>query len=193
MIFVETPELYKKITSKYILSLDPNNVTWLENIVAGSAEVQHVIGRDEDLEQGFVLCKDWKWAGDLIDDLYLLAICNRKDIKSIRDLNSTHLPLLRNMKKKILLWITEKYKVPESKLLLYVHYPPSHYHFHVHVSHLENSRGKLLGKSILFHELVENLELFDNYYLVRSLQFSLSSSHPLAVDLLEGGSYVPDR
>eukprot|EP01126_Amoeba_proteus_P002257 TRINITY_DN1070_c0_g1_i1.p1 TRINITY_DN1070_c0_g1~~TRINITY_DN1070_c0_g1_i1.p1 ORF type:complete len:187 (+),score=30.42 TRINITY_DN1070_c0_g1_i1:560-1120(+) len=132
-------------------------------------------------------------AGDLIDDLYLLAICNRKDIKSIRDLNSTHLPLLRNMKKKILLWITEKYKVPESKLLLYVHYPPSHYHFHVHVSHLENSRGKLLGKSILFHELVENLELFDNYYLVRSLQFSLSSSHPLAVDLLEGGSYVPDR
>lgn len=32
-----------------------------------------------------------------LDDLYLIAICHRRDIKSLRDLTPEHLPLLRNI------------------------------------------------------------------------------------------------
>lgn len=32
-----------------------------------------------------------------LDDLYLIAICHRRGIKSLRDLTPEHLPLLRNI------------------------------------------------------------------------------------------------
>lgn len=32
-----------------------------------------------------------------LDDLYLLAIVNRSDLKSLRDLTSEHVPLLQNV------------------------------------------------------------------------------------------------
>lgn len=35
-----------------------------------------------------------------LDDLYLIAIVNRRDIKSLRDLRSEHIPLLENILKK---------------------------------------------------------------------------------------------
>lgn len=35
-----------------------------------------------------------------VDDLYLIAIVNQRNIRSLRDLRSTHLPLLRNIYKK---------------------------------------------------------------------------------------------
>lgn len=35
-----------------------------------------------------------------LDDLYLIAIVHRKDVKSLRDLTPDHLPLLRNVREK---------------------------------------------------------------------------------------------
>lgn len=35
-----------------------------------------------------------------VDDLYLIAIVNQRNIRSLRDLRSTHLPLLKNIYKK---------------------------------------------------------------------------------------------
>lgn len=35
-----------------------------------------------------------------VDDLYLIAIVNQRNIRSLRDLRSTHIPLLKNIYKK---------------------------------------------------------------------------------------------
>lgn len=56
---------------------------------------------DTDPINGFVAVPDLKWNGE-IDTLYFLAICNRRDLKSLRDLTADHLPLLRNIKEKTL-------------------------------------------------------------------------------------------
>lgn len=49
-----------------------------------------------DEENGFLLLPDLKWSGK-IDELYLLAIIKKRNIKSLRDLTSDHLPLLQNI------------------------------------------------------------------------------------------------
>ena len=40
---------------------------------------------------------DIKWDGKQMGDLYVIAICHKHGIRSIRDLDETHLPLLKNI------------------------------------------------------------------------------------------------
>lgn len=49
-----------------------------------------------DEEIGFLLLPDLKWSGK-INELYLLAIIKKRNIKSLRDLTADHLPLLKNI------------------------------------------------------------------------------------------------
>lgn len=70
---------------------------WVYNILEGREEQDRIILRDPDPETGFVLLPDFKWDQKDLQNLYLLAICNQRNICSLRDLRSHHLPLLRNM------------------------------------------------------------------------------------------------
>lgn len=49
-----------------------------------------------DEDNGFLLLPDLKWSGK-ISELYLLAIVKKRNIKSLRDLTTNHLPLLKNI------------------------------------------------------------------------------------------------
>lgn len=69
------------------------------NILEHKSEVERIHFEDADPINGFIMVPDLKWNGE-IDSLYLLAIINRRDIKSIRDLTDEHLPLLKNIKEK---------------------------------------------------------------------------------------------
>ena len=55
---------------------------------------------DTDPQDGFVLLPDMKWDRKQMENLYLVAICYRRGIKSLRDLDASHLPLLRNIRDK---------------------------------------------------------------------------------------------
>lgn len=46
---------------------------------------------------GFILLPDLKWDKKQLSDLYLVAICHRHGLRSIRDLTSSDIPLLRNI------------------------------------------------------------------------------------------------
>ena len=52
---------------------------------------------DPDPVTGFVLLPDLKWDQKQLENLYLVAICHVHGIKSLRDLNKSHLPLLKNI------------------------------------------------------------------------------------------------
>ena len=74
-----------------------------------------------------------------MDALYLTVIVHRRDIKSLRDLNASHLPLLKEIRRKVLEVIPQKYPaVGADEVRLFVHYQPTYYHFHVHVAHLRH-------------------------------------------------------
>lgn len=70
---------------------------WVYNILERKSETERVVYENTHPSDGFVLLPDLKWDGKQVETLYLLAICNDRSIKSIRDLNQKHLPLLNNI------------------------------------------------------------------------------------------------
>ena len=67
------------------------------NILEKKAEVERVVFEDSDPVTGFVLLPDLKWNQKQMENMYLVAICHVRGIKSLRDLNQSHLPLLKNI------------------------------------------------------------------------------------------------
>lgn len=70
------------------------------NILDKKAEVERVVFEDMDPLTGFVLLPDLKWDQKQLENMYLVAICHAYGIKSLRDLNRSHLPLLKNIQLK---------------------------------------------------------------------------------------------
>ena len=84
-----------------------------------------------------------KWDGTTMSALYLTAILHRKDLSSIRDLNSSHIPLLTNIREAIVNATTTKWpEVSRDQLRLYFHCttpPPPNPPF---LSSLDTSHGR---------------------------------------------------
>lgn len=177
-IFVaETPEVYNKIVEPYIDRVikskdDPNR--WVFNILEGKSEVENVIFNDPDPDSGFMLTRSIKSSGS-DDDLYMLAICHRRDIRSIRDLNDTHLVLLKNILTKGTKVIKDKFKKHKGSLRLFVHYQPTFYHFHVHIKAVDPSSYIASDRDHLLNTIISNLMLNSDYYKKATI------THPLAV------------
>ena len=175
----ETPEMYEKITKPFVEEKALSH-QWVYNILEGKSETERVLLRDEDTELGFVLMPDLKW--DVTDrtTLYLLAIVLRHDIKSIRDLTKEHLPLLRNIRSKSLVFITEKWGYSPCEIRAYIHYQPSYYHFHVHFTFCGyEAPGTHVGKAHLLHEIIDNISLFPDFYSKKTLSFIYPTTHVL--------------
>lgn len=68
------------------------------NILEGKSEQDRVVHDNKCEKEGFVLLPDLKWDGITKETLYLLAIVRQRGIKSLRDLDESHLPLLRRIR-----------------------------------------------------------------------------------------------
>lgn len=71
---------------------------WVYNILEGKTEQDRIIYDNKSESEGFVLLPDLKWDGLTKETLYLLAIVRQRGIKSLRDLDETHLPLLKRIR-----------------------------------------------------------------------------------------------
>lgn len=71
-----------------------------------------------------------------MDKLYCLALVHRRDVRSLRDLRSEHLPMLRNVLQRGAEAIKDTYGVPQEHLRVFMHYLPSYFHLHVHFVHV---------------------------------------------------------
>ncbi|XP_075987655.1 decapping enzyme, scavenger [Anticarsia gemmatalis] len=172
-IVLETPELYDKLTLPH-LEKEQFNLQWVYNILEGTSEQDRIVHDNKCEREGFVLLPDLKWDGVTTETLYLLAIVRQRGIKSLRDLDETHLPLLRRIrdegKKKIL----EKYNVAGSQLRIYLHYQPSFYHLHVHFTYLKHEApGIYAEKSHLLDTVIDNIEMIGDYYKKATLPFTI--------------------
>lgn len=61
------------------------------------AESDRIVYEDKHPEHGFILVPDLKWEQTQTKNLYVMAVCYKRGIKTLRDLNAVHLPLLRNI------------------------------------------------------------------------------------------------
>lgn len=129
----ETPEIYKKHIINYIQTMKGSRLQWLYNILDHKAETEKIIYEDPDPETGFLLLPDMyvpndlsfinrKWDGSTISSLYLCAIFRRYDLSSIRDLNESHIPLLRTIQNSVIHATTSKWpEVSADQLRMYIH------------------------------------------------------------------------
>ncbi|KAJ2217103.1 hypothetical protein EV179_000870 [Coemansia sp. RSA 487] len=176
----ETPQLYSQITKTYIESQPASRIQWVYNILAKKTESDRIIFEDPDPVNGFIILPDLKWDVLNSNSMYLVAIVHRRDIKSLRDLTRQHLPLLKNIEQKSQN-AAQKYGVPSDQLCLYVHYQPSYYHFHVHITNVNfESRGMHAGRAHLLDTIIYNIEsISESYYQNAILPFVLGSNNDL--------------
>ncbi|OMH79332.1 m7GpppX diphosphatase [Zancudomyces culisetae] len=176
----ETPELYKLVTKKYIESEDLSRTSWVYNILEGKAEVDRVVYKDTDPNEGFVLLPDSKWDGITLKTLYLVALVNDRSIKSLRDLTSKHVGLLKNIRHKSMETIKCRYPgITESDIMMFVHYLPSYYHFHVHIINVNFDAGSVsanVGRAHLIDSIINNIQnISPSYYQNTSLYISVNN------------------
>ncbi|XP_036601560.1 m7GpppX diphosphatase isoform X1 [Trichosurus vulpecula] len=153
---------------------------WVYNILEKKAEADRIVFENPDPSDGFVLIPDLKWNQKQLDDLYLIAICHRRGIKSLRELTGEHLPLLRNILQEGQEAIQRHYQVKEDHLRVYLHYQPSYYHLHVHFTALGfEAPGSGVERAHLLADVIENLERDPHHYQQRTLTFALRADEPL--------------
>lgn len=170
-IIRETPELYNEVTLPFLIG-SQLSLEWVYNILEHKQEAERIVFEDPDPTNGFVLIPDLKWDGKAVETLYLLAITHQRKIKSLRDLNASHIPLLKNIREAGIKAIQEKYGIEESRLRIYFHYQPSFYHLHIHFNPLSNEApGIFCEKSHLLDTVISNLEIVPDYYKKATLSF----------------------
>ncbi|KAG7209038.1 hypothetical protein KM043_015199 [Ampulex compressa] len=184
-IINETYEIYQNITLPYINS-HSFSLDWVYNILEHKAEVENIIYEDTDKEHGFILVTDLKWDRQL-STLKLLALPFKK-ILCIRELNASHLPLLKNIRDAGTAAIAKKFKVPASQLRIYLHYQPSYYYLHVHFSYLMcETPGIYVEKAHLLSTVIGNIEIVPDYYAKAVLSYVVAEGDPLFAKFQEKG------
>ena len=189
----ETPRLYQEVVAPYIQDIvESGSLGWIENIVTGKKEVERLLLDTQD----YVLNVDTKWkthpdpfavpkeqwkshSSKAIEDLYCLAIVKESGLASIRDLRAQHIPMLQDMALNCPMVIEETYGVPRNQLRIFFHYHPQFYHLHVHFTRLENEIGCQVERGHLLSDVIQNLELDDEYYAKRTLVYKLRSNETL--------------
>ncbi|CAO0803303.1 unnamed protein product [Mucor circinelloides] len=160
VMLVETPELYQSITLPYIKSIPEKRTAWVHNILNGSAEADRVIHHDHDPENGFVILPDMKWDGRN-ETLYWVAISMRSDILSLRSLSTQHLEFLKKLRETSYRLVKEK-----ADLLPTVAF--------------SDAPGVVSGQAHLLDTVINNIELYPDYYQKATIPFVIGENHQLA-------------
>ncbi|XP_074891029.1 m7GpppX diphosphatase [Buteo buteo] len=183
----ETWEDYKNITLPFIQS-QSFSIQWVYNILEKKAEADRIIHENPDPCNGFVLVPDFKWNQNQLDDLYLIALIHRREVKSLRDLTAEHIPLLRNILQEGKEAVVKHFSVPGSQLRIYLHYQPSYYHLHVHFTALGyDAPGSSVERAHLLADVIDNLTMDSLYYQKRALTFALRADELLFKKFQEAG------
>jgi hypothetical protein len=170
MLVRETPEMYQTFMSR----IRPKAPNWVKNILNGTAEGEIIYHKTAD----YYLMPDFKWDHNP-SRIYLLVLFTNKQLRSIRDLNSSHVEMLMKTRSEVLDYIETNYHIPESKLRMYFHYHPSAWQLHLHVQHIDSpiTSSFQSSKAITLSDILVNLELVPDYYSKATLECILSKTN----------------
>jgi m7GpppX diphosphatase len=187
----ETPELYNKVVAPYIQTIiDNGSLAWITNVITGQKEKERLLVNNVD----FIINIDTKWRTHpspltthrsewynhtCTSDLYCLGITKINTISCIRDLRAVHIPLLQSLQQAGIDCIQDMYGIPSNQIRIFVHYQPQFYHFHVHFTRLENEVGSTVERGHMVCDIIQNLQLDDEYYKKRTITYKLARGMPL--------------
>ncbi|KAF2645378.1 scavenger mRNA decapping enzyme [Massarina eburnea CBS 473.64] len=157
----ETPEIYANYVRPWIQrQREKGALNWIFNILEGRSEQEDIIYRETG-EQGFLLAPDLNWDRKTLSSLHLLALVERRDIWSVRDLNKGKTEWVKHMREQLLAATVKLYpEIERDQLKLYVHYQPTYHHFHIHIIHmaLESGATQAVGKALGLENIISQLE-----------------------------------
>ncbi|KAI4277581.1 MAG: hypothetical protein LQ337_001654 [Flavoplaca oasis] len=199
----ETPGMYTDHIQPYIAKQrEEGRLDWVFNILEGRKEQNDIIfrdpGQDGAKDEAFLLAPDLNWDRKTLTSLHLLALVERRDLWSLRDLNKSHIVWLKHMREKVVEATVRKYpEIDHDQLKLYMHYQPTFYHLHIHVVHvmLEPTGTQAIGKAFGLENIISQLESLSGGEEAGmsgvSLTYTLGESHDLWTQvfqpLKEGG------
>lgn len=146
---------------EYIQKRDVSKDQWIYNIINGSEEQDKILFKDETC----LAIPTYTWDAKNADKLHVLVMPLDTGLRSIRDLNASHIELLKSMKVAGLHCIKEKYGLEENGLKMFFHYDPSTYHLHIHFINVNYT--ECFSSVEYSHDLdlvLFNLELDSDYY-----------------------------
>lgn len=111
-LITETPQLFQAITGEYAKNIPKSKLSWIYNILDNDAESEKTIFKDKDPETGFTLCLDLATGSEIKENFHILALVERRDLSNLRDLNSSHLPLLKKLQSIGTQKVSEHFGVP---------------------------------------------------------------------------------
>lgn len=121
----ETAEIYRTHVRPYMhAKREEGQLGWVFNILEGRTEQEDVILRDEGHgpEDGFLMLPDLNWDRKSLGSLHLLALVQRRDIWSLRDLKRSFVPWLKYLRGRVLEATVSMYPgLEEDQIKLYVH------------------------------------------------------------------------
>ena len=172
--FHETPEFYRRNIVPFVQNLPPATNGWIDDFVSGR---QSVLLN----EKTFVLVPDVKWDTKDKQMFYGLVFLKDTSITCVRDLRQRHIHLLTAIRESVLGFIRSFSALEEDEVVVYIHYYPSFWRFHIHFTSIyfsTLSRNNHIGKAIDLDTVIANLTASDTYYETATLLVSVGSVGP---------------
>ncbi|ELP90149.1 scavenger mRNA-decapping enzyme DcpS, putative [Entamoeba invadens IP1] len=174
-MFTETREMYEQIMLPQIKKIPSSVTQWIDNY--GSLKSTPLYTQDD-----FFLVPDVKWNMKDLTQFYAICFSRDSSILSIRSLRQQHVPFLKKLKTEVLEFIHNTYGLEKDEIVVYCHYHPSFWHFHVHFTNIafpSLTRNNVIGKAVLLDTIIQNLQICDSYYQNADLQITLGTSSHL--------------
>ena len=163
---------YKNKILPYINNIYDNNTKWIFDILNKNKEQNKVLYDDDKI----MIVKDQHFNEQKKQSFYLLVFPFDK-LKTIRDLRSKHIELLKLMKLKCIT-LAKEYGINENELYFFFHYHPSFYHLHLHCCIINHkSLTTKYFRCKMLDTILSNLELKSNYYRDKDIKFEIPEKH----------------
>ena len=160
----ETPDVYRKYMRPYMSKCRvEGRLNWVFNIIEGRSEQENVLYRSKeaDKKDDYLLLPDLNWDRTTLSGLHLLALVERRDIWSVRDLKKKDIFWLRQLRSTLATTVSGLYEgIEDDMLKFYIHYQPTYYHFHVHIVNvsLDPTATQGVGKALSLENVINQLD-----------------------------------
>jgi len=156
--------IIKESYADYLLRASKRNSSkdqWIKDIISGKTHTNGILYQNEN----FIMFPPAKWNMKDMSTFHMLAFVKDFSIRSMRDLNGSHIDLLEQILTIGCKKIAEKYNISQNKLKIYVHYPPTSWILHIHFNVInDTTSSSSVEYSNSLYNIIINLKMDPNYY-----------------------------
>jgi m7GpppX diphosphatase len=175
-LVIETPHDFMAKESNIQEERTVQSKQWIQKIIRGEQESENVLLQNDE----YIIIPDIKRPNRRKGmEINWLVIFKSPLMQTIRDLRGEHVPILTELKERLLELIREKCgnpSIPLSKIAIYAHYHPSVYQLHLHCCYPGYQMSPFdCFRVHLLDTIINNLEINTNYYNIASIPIPVQS------------------